>query len=80
MLYCMHVILPYVPVEKLLLLFCLTVSLSGAVSVTIAYILSRFTGLSVLAIYTMVQLADLIKCVIGFILVKKGIWLQNIVS
>ena len=50
------------------------------VSVTIAYILSRFTGLSVLAIYTMVQLADLIKCVIGFILVKKGIWLQNIVS
>ena len=50
------------------------------VSVSIAYILSRFTGLSVLAIYTMVQLADLIKCVIGFILVKKGIWLQNIVS
>ena len=50
------------------------------VSVSIAYILSRFTWLSVLAIYTMVQLADLIKCVIGFILVKKGIWLQNIVS
>ncbi len=50
------------------------------VSVTIAYTLSRFTGLPVLAIYTMVQLGDLIKCVIGFILVKKGIWLQNIVS
>lgn len=50
------------------------------VSVVTAYALSRFTGLPVLAIYTLVQLCDLIKCVIGFILVKKGIWLQNIVS
>ena len=50
------------------------------VSVTVAYILSRFTGLPVLAIYTIIQICDLIKCVIGFILVKKGIWLQNIVS
>ena len=33
-----------------------------------------------LVIYACVQLADLIKCVIGFVLVKKGVWLQNIVS
>jgi len=26
------------------------------------------------------QLLDLIKCIIGFILVKKGIWLQNILA
>ena len=50
------------------------------VSVTIAFTLSRFTGLPVLAIYAMVQAADMMKCVIGFILVKKGVWLQNIVS
>ena len=50
------------------------------VSVTIAFILSRFTGLPVLGIYAMVQAADMLKCVIGFILVKKGVWLQNIVS
>ena len=31
-------------------------------------------------IYAMVQAADMMKCVIGFILVKKGVWLQNIVS
>lgn len=50
------------------------------VSVSIAFVLSRFTGMHVLLIYTVVQLADLIKCVIGYILVKKGVWLQNIVS
>ena len=46
----------------------------------IAFVLSRYTGIHVLVIYACVQLADLIKCVIGFVLVKKGVWLQNIVS
>lgn len=50
------------------------------VSVVIAFVLSRFTGLPVIAVYVMVQLGDIIKCIIGFILVKKGVWLQNIVA
>ena len=50
------------------------------ISVPIAFVLSRYTGIHVLVIYACVQLADLIKCVIGFALVKKGVWLQNIVS
>lgn len=50
------------------------------VSVTIAFTLSRYTTLPVVAVFTFVQLGDLIKCVIGFILVKKGVWLQNIVE
>lgn len=50
------------------------------VSVTIAFTLSRFTTLHVLAVYTLVQLGDIIKCIIGFILVKKGVWMQNIVA
>lgn len=50
------------------------------VSVTIAFILSRYTALPVVAVYAFVQMGDWIKCVIGFVLVKKGIWLQNIVS
>ena len=50
------------------------------VSVTIAFTLSHFTSLPVIAIYTLVQIGDWIKCLIGFILVKKGVWLQNIVS
>ena len=50
------------------------------VSVLIAYILSRFTNFPVILVYIMVQFGDIIKCIIGFILVKKGIWLQNIVT
>lgn len=51
-----------------------------SVSVPIAYLLSRFTALPVLAVFVFVQMGDWIKCVIGFVLVKKGVWLQNIVS
>lgn len=50
------------------------------VSVSIAFTLSHFTGLPVIGIYIFVQMADLIKCSIGLFLVKKGVWLQNIVS
>ncbi|MDE7247391.1 MAG: MATE family efflux transporter, partial [Lachnospiraceae bacterium] len=49
------------------------------VSVTIAFLLSRFTTLPVVAVYVFVQMGDMLKCLIGFVLVKKGIWLQNIV-
>lgn len=38
------------------------------VSVPIAFVLSRYTGIHVLVIYACVRnLADLIKCVIGFV-------------
>lgn len=50
------------------------------VSVTIAYTLSRFTSLPVTAVFIFVQLGDIIKCIIGFVLVKKGVWMQNIVA
>lgn len=50
------------------------------VSVPVAYCLSRFTGMPVIMIFAMVQIADWIKCIIGFVLVKKGVWLQNIVA
>ena len=50
------------------------------VSVPFAFILSRFTGLYVIWIFFFVQMADWIKCVLGVVLVKKGIWMNNIVS
>ena len=50
------------------------------VSVVIAFALSRYTALPVIVVYAMVQLGDINKCVIGFRLVKKGVWLQNIVT
>ena len=50
------------------------------VSVPIAYILSRYTNLHMVWILVAVQVGDWLKCIIGFVLVKKGVWLQNIVG
>lgn len=50
------------------------------ISTPVAYILSRYTGMEIVTLYFSVQLLDLIKCVIGFILVKKGVWINNIVT
>lgn len=49
-------------------------------SIPVAYVLSRYTALPLLRIYTSICMLDIIKCVIGFILVKKGVWLNNIVA
>ncbi len=50
------------------------------VSIPVAYVLSRHTGMAIAALYLSCQMLDLIKCVIGYILVKKGVWLNNIVA
>ena len=47
-------------------------------SIPLAYTLTRFTGLSIVPIYLICQMVDLVKCFIGYVLVKKGVWLQNI--
>ncbi len=49
------------------------------VSVPAAYILCHYTDMYVIWVFVIVGLLDLIKCVIGFILVKKNVWMQNIV-
>ena len=50
------------------------------VSVPLAFMLTRFTGLYIIWVYLIVELANLIKCVIGIVLVKKGVWMNNIVD
>lgn len=65
---------------KTIITFLFDSAFVWCVSVPIAYVLSRFTALPVLAVFAFVQMGDWIKCVIGFVLVKKGVWLQNIVS
>lgn len=46
----------------------------------IAYVLSHFTLLDIRPMYIICQGLDVFKCLIGFILVKKGIWINNIVG
>lgn len=51
-----------------------------ALSIPVVFILSRFTGLSIQMVYLISMLTDLIKVVIGFVLVKKGVWMETIVE
>ncbi|MCI9176696.1 MAG: MATE family efflux transporter [Lachnospiraceae bacterium] len=48
--------------------------------IPLAYVLANFTGLPIVLVYLSCQLIETLKCVLGYVLVKKGIWLQNIVS
>ena len=65
---------------KTLITFCFDSVFLWLVSTPAAYGLSRYTTLPILTLYLCVQLIDLIKCGIGFVLVKKGVWLNNIVK
>jgi len=65
---------------KTLVTFVFDCVFSWVVSIPIAYSLILLTPLNIVACYFCVQFADIIKCIIGFILVKKGIWVQNMVS
>lgn len=50
------------------------------VSIPFAFILSRYTAIPIVPLYLYCQMIELIKCVIGFVLVKRGVWLTNIVA
>lgn len=48
-------------------------------SIPVAFLLSRYSGLPLLVTYALCRSVDIIKAVIGAILLKKGVWIQNIV-
>ena len=50
------------------------------VSVPVAFILSYFTSMNVIMIFAVVHALDFIKCIIGYVILRKGLWMRNIVS
>lgn len=48
--------------------------------VPVAFVLTRYTAMGIIMIYLIVKCLDLIKCAIGIVLVRKGVWVNNIVS
>lgn len=65
---------------KTLITFVFDSGFIWLVSVPVAFMLCTFTSLNILYLYAIVQLVNIIKCVIGYIFVKKGIWIRNIVQ
>jgi putative MATE family efflux protein len=50
------------------------------VPVPAAYLLSRYTSLPAINVFAIVSSLELLKCIIGFCLVKSGVWVRNIVK
>ncbi len=50
------------------------------VSVPIAFVLSRFTNIPILLLFAIVHSLYLIKDIIGFYFVQKGVWIKNIIA
>ena len=50
------------------------------ICVPTAFVLSRFTGIPIIPMFITVRCLDLIKCVIGFILIKKRKWVHNLTA
>ncbi len=49
-------------------------------TVPLAMLLTHAVGISIVPLYLICQLVDLGKCAVGMILIKKGIWIHNIVE
>ncbi len=50
------------------------------VDIPLAYFLVTCTNVSIVQIYLACQLIEIVKCIIGFVLLKKRVWVNNVVS
>lgn len=51
---------------------------SWVVAVPAAFVLCRYTGISIFVIYALIQAADIIKVLVGCMLIRKGIWISDL--
>ena len=49
-------------------------------SVPLAFCLSRFTGLPIVPLFAVCQSCELLKCLLGAYMLRKGTWIQNLVQ
>jgi len=64
---------------KTLITFLFDSGYTWLISVPVAWCLVHLTSLPVTTIYLLVQLAEIIKCIFGYVLLRRGVWMNNIV-
>ena len=47
-------------------------------SVPLAFCLSRFTTIPILPMYLICTAMELVKCLVGYIMIRRGTWIQNL--
>ena len=65
---------------KTIITFLFDCVFSWVVNIPVAYLLVHFTGLHVVLVFLCVQALEIPKCIVGATLIKKGIWIQNLVA
>ena len=65
---------------KTIITFLFDSVFTWCVNVPVAWLLAYRTGLHIVPLYFSVQALELVKVVVGFVLVKKGVWIHNIVA
>lgn len=53
---------------------------SWVVFIPLAYFLTRYTQLNIVTVYAIVLYAEIVKSIIGFIMVRNGSWAKNMVG
>ena len=64
---------------KTVITFFFDCGYAWVVSIPLAFVLSRYTDMPILPLYFICQSAEILKCAVGFVLVKKGVWIQKLV-
>lgn len=49
-------------------------------SIPLAFLLSNYTAVPIVIVFFLCQMVDIIKCVIGIVLIRKEVWLKNIIA
>ncbi len=49
-------------------------------SIPLAFILSRFTSIPIVPLYLICQMVDILKALLGFVMVRSGVWIHNFVE
>ena len=65
---------------KTIITFLFDSVFTWCVNVPAAWLLAYKTGLGIAPLYFGVQALEMVKVVVGFVLVKKGVWIHNIVA
>lgn len=50
------------------------------VSVPLAFVIANYTALPILPFYAIVQAVNIIKCIVGYVFIKKGYWINRVVA
>ncbi len=63
---------------KSLLTFLFDAGFMWIVTVPLAFVLSRFTGMPIVPLYALCLAMDILKCVLGALMLKSDSWIQNL--